>query len=193
MTRYLPSVTLIAAGAALLAALTVLSGCNIGEWIPVETPRHMQQEVGVPHKIKLSQVDELRAEYVAAGEAEAAELTRGLQALDGNAAEAAFWRDALAGFTDIGVQYGTVAIGEAAIPGGSLLSSLLVGVGGVLLGRQTRKQAAEKVITEAQAEFEKRLKRETDAAWDESGRETERKIVTGQALNTSGLAVRAVE
>jgi len=157
----------ILASAVLLAVLFQFQGCSVYDVVKMPVPSDVQREVGTTPTIPVSEYPDVRREYLE-------RTTRGVEKLDANYSDSVFWADLLASGVELGIDVGSAE--AATLPGGALLTTLIAGVGGLMLrkpGDDKRiKQAELKAQLAEQARAEaKRLLEEKIASY-KAGRES---------------------
>jgi hypothetical protein len=133
---------LIAIGIAVLFVSSAMSGCSFDEMVFTDVPRPVQKELGAPSRVSLKEAKVLIQEYDRSYQAKAEKLANdyrsGRNQFEGEIGQG---NQILAVLESVGNDALALAIpGVATLPGGAILSSLLVGVGGVLVGRRMPSQ-----------------------------------------------------
>lgn len=143
-------VTVIGIAAALLSGLWLIQGCSIYDMVKMPVPTKVQQTTGTAPTIPISEYPQVRQQYLENSAA-------GVEALDANYTDAAFWADLIASGINIGVDVGSAE--AATLPGGALLTTLIAGVGGLMLRKpgdgKTIGQLKQDLADQAKAELKK--------------------------------------
>ena len=156
---YWPSIVALLAALAVFLMLAAAQGCSLDRIVSVNVPPDVAKATGSPAKVKLADARVVRAKYVA-------DYERGLTALDANVDDAEAIASLGASLLDIGVDYGAVAIGNAAVPGGSVLIAGLTGLAGVLAGRTNKRQAVKDTEAAIRAELDAVLRKEKQDSYN---------------------------
>ena len=126
------AVAWLGAALAFLIVLFVVAGCSVADFIKVRAPTTVQQTMGVPPKVPLSEAGMVLDGYKAKVEADFKAKTAAGQAFAENIERGWVW----VGFLDSVFQAGLAeaeASGVATLPGGALALALLTGLGGLFL------------------------------------------------------------
>ena len=150
MSKWIAPVTLFAVALGWIGAIFLATGCAITDYVPVDVPRHIQQTVGVPPRVSLTEAPEVLADYKV-------KVEQNVVTMGGNIEDKRWVADLFGTFVDYGVDMGTLAIGNASLPGATIGIAGLFGLGGILTGRLTNAKAAERVKAAIQLEAEQRI------------------------------------
>ena len=132
-----------------IVAASQMSGCTLGDIIPVDVPEGVQAVTGAPESVSLSETDFVREDFVT-------KTVRDLERFDANVADARFWEDIGLMLLNTGYEAAVPYLGT--IPAGGVLLTLLGAIGGRYLKRPGEDARV-------------------DAAWDEASEVTRKTIL----------------
>jgi len=129
----------------LIAVLAYAQGCAIEDMVRMTTTPKMQQVTGAAPVISVGDYPDVRADFV---QSAAKELERN----DAEYARQSFWVDFIR--NSVSVWQPVAEAGAATVPGGTILTGLLFGAGGLLMRKpgdgkiidQTKQQAADALL-----------------------------------------------
>lgn len=144
-------IVLIVLGVALLAFMGAANGCQLDEIVQVPVNRQVREVTGAPSKVSVKESKYVLAEYQRKYQAKLADLESEYKGGLDQFVEDIDRQTTVVAFGDSliseGVALAIPAVGN--LPGGAILSSLLIGAGGLLVGRRyPSKSAADRLWEE---------------------------------------------
>lgn len=150
--------TVIGVAVALFVLLYVSQGCSVYDIVKMPVPTKVQATTGSAATIPLSEYPSIRQQYLE-------NTTKGVEQLDASYTEQAFWADLMASGVSLGIDIGSAE--AATLPGGALLTTLIAGIGGLMLRKpgdgKTIEALKQQLAEQAKAELERLAKEKMDS------------------------------
>lgn len=152
-------IALIVAGLLFGSVAVACSGLDTGDFINVKVPGPVQKATGSGPTVSLNESEFVLEDYIRHGERFSVEIA--------DATERKAFLDSL---VNMGTELAVPFVGE--LPGGAILTTLLFGAGGLLVGRKSGEAKAKVQLQDA-------IRQAADAAWDEAEAKAVEKVRAG--------------